>query len=963
MKAFFQFLTTPTSDTNGTSLLLHFDQKRYIFGSLTEGTQRATVQQGVRTQKVSEIFISGRTEWRNVGGLLGFILTIADTASEAASSAKDLLRAKAANLKDDQKKQKLLSEEKKKQEQKPRLTIFGPGNLNYMLATARRFIFRTSMPLIAKEIPHLSQSRPADEVGPAVFAYQDENIRVWALAVAPESTDAASPRKNERKRSHDDMTGVEGQADTMETNAHDAATKIVKEMFNSDWRIDRLFECSINEVKLPARCFIRDPETKQIKAYTGPFPSQGNPVPDVKVLVRSPWPGAVMTPRLPMPETCEHSVSYIVKTWPQRGKFDPQKATALGLTDKSLFGRLTRGESLQNVKGETITPEMVMAPTREGTGFIVADIPSLEYVRPFLQQQAAVPESTMSNLSAYIWLLGPGLTSHPDLVAFMHSTKHLKHLITAPDVCPDRLSFDAAAAATAKLAAVDPFRYRHPVVRDSALPIAHVDSAIVADRGLTLQMEPAVKLTTDEINAPIDYDEVAEALSDEARSAAKMALEELSKENKALDSWANKLIQPDTEIVTLGTGSALPSKYRNVSGTLIKVPGWGNLLLDCGEDTIGQLKRVFPEQEYLKAMRSLKTIWISHLHADHHLGTASVVKEWYSVTHNLRAGEDIDPTSGSANLGSTASTDGRLTIMSDSAMLHWLWEYSRVEDIGFSYINPICVTAATPKHKIDTRLNWFNPQLSDANPGTKFQLQDRVTGLRPSDLNFTDIQSVYVRHCNGAQAVSLTLPSGLKISYSGDCRPSADFATIGKDSTVCIHEATFDDELQSDAKAKNHSTTSEALSVATKMNAKAVVLTHFSQRYAKVPVLEYTDEDEANDMSIPDEPVEEDAAPDNAAPALADEAAQGMGKSTFRLKADADMKVCVAFDYMRVRLGDIAQMEKFVPALLALYDGEEDGRNDKQREKQRGQGSARAGRKKKKQGDQPPMENGEKMVE
>ena len=41
MKAYFQFLTTPTSDTNGTSLLLHFPQKRYIFGpSIPGSTER-----------------------------------------------------------------------------------------------------------------------------------------------------------------------------------------------------------------------------------------------------------------------------------------------------------------------------------------------------------------------------------------------------------------------------------------------------------------------------------------------------------------------------------------------------------------------------------------------------------------------------------------------------------------------------------------------------------------------------------------------------------------------------------------------------------------------------------------------------------------------------------------------------------------------------------------------------------
>jgi ribonuclease Z len=43
-----------------------------------------------------------------------------------------------------------------------------------------------------------------------------------------------------------------------------------------------------------------------------------------------------------------------------------------------------------------------------------------------------------------------------------------------------------------------------------------------------------------------------------------------------------------------------------------------------------------------------------------------------------------------------------------------------------------------------------------------------------------------------------------------------------------------------------------------------------------------------------------------------------------------DMKVAVAFDYMRVRLGDIAQMEKFNPALskLLVADDEPEGEGE-----------------------------------
>jgi ribonuclease Z len=40
-------------------------------------------------------------------------------------------------------------------------------------------------------------------------------------------------------------------------------------------------------------------------------------------------------------------------------------------------------------------------------------------------------------------------------------------------------------------------------------------------------------------------------------------------------------------------------------------------------------------------------------------------------------------------------------------------------------------------------------------------------------------------------------------------------------------------------------------------------------------------------------------------------------------KLNSDMKVCVAFDYMRVKVGEIAEMQHFTPALLKLFAEEE----------------------------------------
>lgn len=78
----------------------------------------------------------------------------------------------------------------------------------------------------------------------------------------------------------------------------------------------------------------------------------------------------------------------------------------------------------------------------------------------------------------------------------------------------------------------------------------------------------------------------------------------------------------------------------------------------------------------------------------------------------------------------------------------------------------------------------------------------------------------------------------VKITYSGDTLPCDDLVGIGQNSDVLIHEATMEDDLTKEARIKMHSTVSQAIDIGRRMKAKFVILTHFSQRYAKIPRME-----------------------------------------------------------------------------------------------------------------------------
>ena len=295
-----------------------------------------------------------------------------------------------------------------------------------------------------------------------------------------------------------------------------------------------------------------------------------------------------------------------------------------------------------------------------------------------------------------------------------------------------------------------------------------------------------------------------------------------------------------------------------------------------------------------------------------------------------------------------SGTSHGLSVVSHEGMIKWLREYSQVEDFGYSRILPFEIIPVGRNADAGSRLVLGAGHVNGRRDGNRPVLQqkdyEKVLGL-------SDIQACRVSHCNGAMAVALTFPRAstdpeevypLKVSYSGDCRPSFNFTLIGRNSTVLIHEATFDDELKGDALAKKHSTTSEALSIGAQMNAKAVVLTHFSQRYQKIPVLQTVQDGEQDDLpgsnAMEDVQVDDaDDAPTESAtanPALPSDSVRPPPQLRKAESSQAheqiikvrskDMKVAIAFDYMRVNIGDIAQLEKFNDALNRLLTAEEE---------------------------------------
>lgn len=712
MHSWIQFLTTPTADTPGTALLLHFDQHRYVIGNIHEGLARASMEMGAKLVKVSNIFVTGKTEWRNTGGLIGMVLTLADTVTPATTHT--LKKNKAAGA------------------VQPTLTVHGGSNIAHTLATARRFVLRKGMPVEVKEYSEKTQSQRVAQRWEPDWA--DECLKVWTMAVEPSGTDDMTTPKSPRKRSFEEFSQefaspaeklqIGEPGETVSNWQQKTRANVISEMFNSEWRMDNLQEMLLADVVMPATIFVSNPATKQIHRYEGPLPWGTQAVPHLKVLVRKPWPGALQV-SLPSTEPSETAISYVIRCHAQRGKFLPANAIALNVPKGRLWTQLSRGLDVQSLDGKTIKPEMVMAAGKNGGGVVIADLPSHRYVRGLLDRPEWQALEVITGVEAVIWILGPGVSQNKELQTFINNHKSLKHIVSSEDHCPNYLSFGASAAASIRMNQVDPKRYPVPIHNNNNNIIIPRQGEpndektcefdfVQAERGLKLHFAPSMAVEHDLVLPILDTAAVAQEVSQDVLELAKIARNEISTEAVQAEIASQDLPSSDAEIICLGTGSAAPSKYRNVSATLLRVPGKGSYLFDCGESTIGQLRRVYTPTELSEVLRDLKLIWISHLHADHHLGTTSVIKAWSEEVHGKKFAGGI-PLSQSLlpelpNPAEILLTGNRLCVISNEPMLEWLREYSQVEDFGFDHLIPI---ASHPGYfgKLESRFFWNGSSL------------------------------------------------------------------------------------------------------------------------------------------------------------------------------------------------------------------------------------------------------------
>jgi len=307
----------------------------------------------------------------------------------------------------------------------------------------------------------------------------------------------------------------------------------------------------------------------------------------------------------------------------------------------------------------------------------------------------------------------------------------------------------------------------------------------------------------DAIGVSLEESELTERIQEE--SSLSSILNDFKKKVKTLDTSGGEY-----PIVSfLGTGSAVPSKYRNVSGHLLQLNPTTSVLIDCGEGTYGQLKVLHGPDRIEDTLMGLSAIFVTHAHLDHIGGIMTIIER------RRESFESKDVKYKPLVLACNYNVRKMLTMYRSN--FHNLDQYLSYVEIGL-----------------------YVTKSEDFSNYSKEDLVSNITENLPKDLyspeswNLKKVQAAQVHHTRMANGFIFDTNCGKRIVFSGDTMPCKLLAETGKDADLLIHEATFEDGHENDAHRKKHSTIGQAIGVAKTMNAKHLILSHFSARYPRM---------------------------------------------------------------------------------------------------------------------------------
>jgi ribonuclease Z len=282
-----------------------------------------------------------------------------------------------------------------------------------------------------------------------------------------------------------------------------------------------------------------------------------------------------------------------------------------------------------------------------------------------------------------------------------------------------------------------------------------------------------------------------------------------------------------TDVIPLGTASALPTEERHLSSVAVERKG-RVLLFDCGEGTQYRLL-----DADLPRVR-VDAIFVTHLHGDHCYGLPGLLS-------TLALQQRREPLTLVVPSGARAMLEA--IPGSDPDELPFPVQITEVgEDLTHAVVyetDELTVEA----HPLDHRGFTMGFRLEErTRPGRFNPERARALGV-PEGPAFGRLQSgTPVTTADGTtvrpeQVLGPPRP-GISIAYATDTRPCEGGRALADDVDLLYHDATFTDEHQARAETTGHSTARQAAAVARDAGAERLLLGHLSARYGNPEPLE-----------------------------------------------------------------------------------------------------------------------------
>ena len=277
------------------------------------------------------------------------------------------------------------------------------------------------------------------------------------------------------------------------------------------------------------------------------------------------------------------------------------------------------------------------------------------------------------------------------------------------------------------------------------------------------------------------------------------------------------------ELTILGCGAAAPTPFFLTTSQLINIHD-NLILIDCGEGTQLTLRK-----NKVKFQR-IKSILISHMHADHTLGLPGLI-----ASMNLLGRESDLDIYGPEKLEPMVRKVWHLTGTHIDFEVHFHVTCSNASSIIIDE-STFTVKSFPTMHRIPT-CGFVISEKKGAyklkpNMRKRFRLNhlDIQKLKRGEDIKKDGELQVNSKFCNP--------PDSLRsFAFAADTSYSPKVVDAVANCTLLYHEATFEKRDDKIAKRTLHSTSEDAARVAKKANVGLLLLGHFSNRYRDLSTL------------------------------------------------------------------------------------------------------------------------------